>query len=469
MPSKSDVRNWTFGQAQDATKRQGTFLDQLLGSSGAANNPVATYDPALANVATVDPTKWQMPWEGQGIQQGQVPILDQIKYAQIGDLPNFDLGSLPSWNALGGVSAAEFNPISAAQVQGGPTSAYQTVGYDPTDTASFDALQRSLSGTAALPENVVSSWIGRSGATINRAADAEKRKIAEDLAKRGLYETQSGAVPSAMAAAERGRSEALGTSQQEILQKNAEMGYNAMMSAMPLELQRLTGNAAASTAASKYGAESTNKASQDFFSWLQSKAMQNASLQQEANKYNSQGSSDVSQFNAAQRNALMSQAYGAATSGKLAEYQANLDKAFKNTEWTNQEANVNLAQGNKQADMDWDRVQTNIGLKFDTMGKNQQAGMTGDLFNAGATNQTNQFNAGSLNTAGMFGAAAQNQRSDRDYSGLLGGASVVNPAQYSGQLSQWASQPGFWGNFLNSLGSKLGSGAATAAGGFFGF
>ena len=379
--------------------RYDKYIDEL-------NNPALYDDNSPGNQVPV--------LNAFGIRPDEVPILDRIKYNLVGDLPSFDPSSMASWKDLGidPAQIADYWRYDPGKITGGPTGAYSTVGYTPTDTASFEALQRALSGQG-IPKELLNNWIGQSGVAINRSMDAAKRQAAEDMARRGLYSAAPGMVTTSNMQAALKRGELLGMSASDIMKQNAILGNQNMMTAIPIELQRLMENAAGQTAASKYTAEQKNLAESKYFDWLMQKALTEGNWANEANKDSMLASMQAQQFNAGQLNNMNLAQYQAALQGQLNNYGFNVEKTFKNTDISNKQIDTNLGQSNSQQGMEWERKKINANTQNQVNAINnsntinrQNRDWAGNLAAKQFTiQQSNPLGWANLNLGGQTGAA----------------------------------------------------------------
>jgi hypothetical protein len=361
----------------------------------------------------------QVDWRSKGEQN----TWDQLLGDQYAFNPQeLDLGSLarfaPSAYNPTGLRPDEMQDLSLGRVN------YQNLGdlpnlrrndpsgYDAAQVGSLGSINDMMSGQG-LPQGVLNLLQNKAAMSVNDTADAARRNLSSSLQARGFGDG-GGLSGDALLKAEMERGNQMGQATSDIYTNNAMIGNQNRQVGSGMELGRQQANADAVNRARAMGYESGN-------------------------------------------------------ASNLAEYEAGLNRQRDINNITNRQADVNLAQGNTEANRNLDnyyqRKYFNLGLRNDA-----------DRFNTTNQNAANQYNASTANNAQQFNAQQRTGNNQAWINTMQNRAQSYNPLGWRGaQQNQFGNmqteftRPGFWGELgKTALGAAIGGGMQFATGGLMG-
>jgi hypothetical protein len=357
----------------------------------------------------------QVDWRSKGEQN----VWDQLLGSSAFDPQELDLGSLarfmPSAYNPTGMGDHELKDLNLGRISYDQMGNLPTLrrsdpnGYDAAQVGSIAAINDMMSGQG-LPQGVLNLLQNKAAMSVNDNADAAMRNLSSNMQARGFGDG-AGLSGDALLKAQMERGNQMGQATADIYTNNAMVGNQNRQIGTGMELQRQGMNADAINRSKAMGYESGNAAN-------------------------------------------------------LAEYEAAINRQRDNNSIVNRERDVNLGQGNTEANTNLDnyynRKYYNLGLRNDA-----------DRFNA--TNQTaaNQYNASTQNNAQQFNAQQRTQNNQNWVNTMQNRANSFNPLGWRGaQSNQFGNmqteftRPGFWGNLGQGLlGGALGAGMSFASGG----
>lgn len=357
----------------------------------------------------------QVDWRSKGEQN----TWDQLLGSSAFDPQQLDLGSLerfaPSAYNPTGMGDHELKDLSLGRVSYDNLGDLPSLrrsdpnGYDAAQVGSIGSINDMMSGQG-LPQGVLNLLQNKAAMSVNDSADAARRNVGANLQARGFGDG-GGLSGDALLKAELERGNQMGNATADIYTNNAMVGNQNRQVGSGMELQRQGMNADATNRARAMGYESGNAAN-------------------------------------------------------LAEYEAGINRQRDINNITNRERDVNLGQGNTEANRNLDEYYRR---KYSNLGLRNEA----DRFNATNQTEANKYNASTQNNAQQFNAQQRAQNNQNWANTMQNRAQSYNPLGWRGaQQGQFGNmqteftRPGFWGELGKGLlGAGIGAATTYASGG----